>query len=142
MAHKKVYNMFQINLIVFYVICIMLVPILSVISYLFDLHLYTSINSIMIIFTAMLLVFFITGLIYLLITKDHYKRKLKPSYQREFTIVLSVSAMGVIGLGVMFLYLGGPQLYVPHVIIPVAIITFSLLYIVGTRYFNISLLRK
>ncbi len=89
-----------------------------------------------------MLVFLITGLIYLLITRDHFERKLKPSYQREFTVVLSVSAIGVVGMGIMFLYLGGPQLYVPHVILPVAIVTFSLLYIIGNRYFNISLLRR
>jgi amino acid transporter len=142
MNHKKVYNVFQINLIAFLVICIMLVPILSVISYLFDLHLQTSPESIIIISTAIMLVFLITGLIYLLITRDHFERKLKPSYQREFTVVLSVSAIGVVGMGIMFLYLGGPQLYVPHVILPVAIVTFSLLYIIGNRYFNISLLRR
>ncbi len=142
MSHKKVYNVFQINLIVFLVICIMLVPILSVISYLFDLHLQTSPVSVIIISTVIMGIFFVTGLVYILITKDHFKRKLKASYQREFTIVLSVSAIGVVGMGIMFLYLGGPELYVPHVIIPVAIVTFSLLYVIGNRYFNISLLRK
>ncbi len=90
MSHKKVYNVFQINLIVFLVICIMLVPILSVISYLFDLHLQTSPVSVIIISTVIMGIFFVTGLVYILITKDHFKRKLKASYQREFTIVLLV----------------------------------------------------
>ena len=142
MKHKKVYNEFQINLIVFYVVCVMLVPILSVISFLFDFHLYTTTNSIILVSSIILLVFFVSGLTYLLIRREHFERKLKPSYQREFTFVMSISAIGVLGLGIMFLFFGGPILYVPHVIIPIAIVTFSGLFIVGDRYFNISLLRR
>ena len=142
MKHKQVYNVFQINLIVFYVSCLMLVPILSIIAYLFDFHLYTTTNSIILVSAIILLVFFVAGLTYLLFTRDHYERKLKPSYQREFTIIMSVSAMGVLGLGIMFLFFGGPILYVPHVVIPTAIVTFTLLFIVGNRYFNISLLKR
>ncbi len=142
MNHKKVYNVFQINLIVFYVTCIMLVPILLVISYLFDFHLYTSTNSIILIASFILLIFFVIGLIYLLLTRDHYERRLKPSYTREMTITISVSALGVLGLGIMFMYVGGPAFYVPHVIIPIAIVMYSILYFVGIRYFNVSLLKR
>lgn len=142
MQHKRVYNVFQINLIGFYTICIMLIPIFAVVSYLFDFHLYTSTNSIFLIGSFLLLAFFVAGLIYLLITREQYERKLKPSYQQEFTLIMGVSALGVLGLGIVFIYLGGPILYVPHVIIPIAIFVYSLLYLVGNRYFNISLLRR
>ena len=142
MQHKKVYNNFQINLIMFYVACFMFVPILVVISYLFDFHLYTSTNTIILIATIILSIFFTVGLIYLLMTREYYERRLKPSYQREMTITLSISAIGVLGLGIMFIYFGGPTYYVPHVIIPVGIGTYSILYFIGIRYFNVSLLNR
>lgn len=142
MNHKRVYNVFQINLIVFYALCIMLVPMFTVVSYIFDFHLYTSTNSIILIGAILLGVVFVTGLVYLLVKRDQYERKLKPSYQREFTIVMSVSALGVLGLGVMFLYFGGSLFYVPHVIIPIGIGVYAVLYLIGDRYFNVSLLRR
>ena len=126
----------------FYVACFMFVPILVVISYLFDFHLYTSTNTIILIATIILSLFFTIGLIYLLMTREYYERRLKPSYQREMTITLSISAIGVLGLGIMFIYFGGPTYYVPHVIIPVGIGTYSILYFIGIRYFNVSLLNR
>ena len=142
MHRKKVYNAFQINLIVFYTICFMLVPTVSIIAYIFDFHLITSANTIILIGTVLMLVVFVFGLLYLMLTKDFYKRRLKPSYQREFTITLVTSGIGVLGLGVLFLYIGGQALYVPHVIIPLGIAVFSGMYLLGNRYFNVSLLRR
>ena len=139
---KKVYNVFQINLIVFYIVCVMIVPMFSVVSYLFDFHLYTSINTIILIATFILVIFFSIGLTYLLLTRYKYERRLKPSYTREMTLLLTVCAIGVLGLGILFEYFGGPGYYVPHVIIPVGIVTYALLYFVGIRYFNVSLLRR
>jgi len=55
---------------------------------------------------------------------------------------MSVCALGVLGLGILFMYFGGSDYYVPHFIVPIAIIVFSILYIVGDRYFNVSLLKK
>jgi len=78
----------------------------------------------------------------LLLTREQFERKLKPSYQKEFTFIMAISALGVLGLGILFLYLGGQSLYVPHVIIPLAIVVYSALYIIGDRYFNVSLLRR
>lgn len=142
MNHKKVYNQFQINLIVFYIACVTMIPLLCIISYLFDFHLYTSTNTIMLTSAIVLLVFFVIGLIYILLSRDFYERRLKPSYQREFTFVMSIWALGVLGVGIMFMYFGGPDHYVPHVIIPTAIVTFTGIYALGDKYFNISLLRR
>ena len=142
MNRKKVYNVFQINLIVFYIICEMIVPIFAVIAYLFDWHLYTSVNTIILIGAIILLVFFVVGLVYLLLTREKYERKLKPSYTREMTIVLTVSAVGVLGLGVLFMYFGGPSYYVPHVITPMGILSYAIIYFIGIRYFNVNLLRR
>jgi amino acid transporter len=142
MQHKKVYNAFQINVIVFSVFCIMLVPIMSIVSYIFDLHIVASTNLILLITGSITVVTFLVGIVYLLLTRDRYERRLKAIYQREFTILMITSGLGVLGLGILFLYLGGPALYVPHVIIPIGIAVFTGLYVLGDRYFNVSLLRR
>jgi amino acid transporter len=90
----------------------------------------------------LLLIYFVGGLVYVLVTKEQYQRKLKPSYQKEFTLIMSVSGMGVLGMGILFLYFGGAPLYVPHVIIPLGIVVFTGLSLIGDRYFNVSLLQR
>lgn len=142
MKRKKVYNRFQVNLIVFYVVCMLMVPIFIVVSYMFDLHNYTSTNKIVLISSILTLIFFVTGLTLLLLTKDKYERKLKPSYPREFMVVNIFSAFGIIGIGIFYTYLGGSFFYVPHVIIPLFIGVYAAVFYVGDRIFNVNLFRK
>lgn len=142
MKHRKVYNEFQINLILFAITCIMLIPIVSVVSYIFDLQEYTSTSTILLVASALLIIFFVIGIIYILITKDKYKRRLKPSYQREFTTILVVCGFGILGIGIMFIYLGGPVFYVPHVIVPLFIGIYSFIFLIGDIYFNVRYIRK
>ena len=142
MKRKKVYNLFQINFILFYSFCFMLVPILLVISYIFDLHTVTSVNNIILIADIIAVVVFIVGLLYLLLTRDKYERRLKPSYQKEFLALIIITGFGILGLSVLFIYVGGLLFYVPHVIIPLFLFAYLLLYIVGEKYFNMNLLRR
>ena len=142
MKRKKVYNLFQINLILFYSFSILLVPILIVFSYIFDLHLVTSANRIILVATIISAITFVIGLTFILITRDHFQRRLKPSYSKEFLWLIIISAFGILGIGVIFIYLTELEFYVAHVIIPLFLLTYLLLYIVGQKYFNINLLKR
>ena len=142
MKRKKIYNLFQINLILFYTLCFMLVPILLVVAYIFDLHNYTSVNNIILIADIITIFIFIVGMLLIFLTRDQYERKLKPSYQKEFLALIIISAFGILGIGVLFMYLGGLLFYVPHVIIPLFLLSYLILYIVGEKFFNMNLLRR
>ncbi len=142
MKRKKIYNLFQINLILFYTFCFFLVPILLVISYIFDLYNYTSINNIILIAGSITIIVFAIGLTYLLTTREQYRRKLKPSYQKEFLILIVIVTFGVLGIAILFIYLGGLLFYVPHVTIPLFLFAYLILFIVGQKYFNVNLLRR
>lgn len=120
----------------------MLVPVFVIFTYIFDVQLYTSTNMIILVASIILLVYFVIGLLYVLLHKEKNQRRLKPSYQREFTYIMSISGLGVLGMGIMYLFFGGRTLYVPHVIIPLAIAVFTGLYLLGDRYFNVSLLQR
>lgn len=142
MSRKKVYSMFQINIIVFIVFCIMTVPIVAVVSYIFNLQDLVSVTTIFYVALSVLIINAGVGVAYIVITKENYRRRLKPSYQKEFTFVMTITAIGVLGCGVLFMYLGGIELYVPHLIIPIGIFAFTVLYLLGDRFFNINLLRR
>ena len=142
MKRKKVYNLFQINLILFYTFSALLVPILIVFSYILDLHLLTSARRIILVADVMAIIVFIVGLTFILITRDHFQRRLKPSYSREFLWLIIIAAFGILGIGIIFIYLGGLEFYIPHIIIPLFLTTYLLLYFVGEKYFNINLLKR
>ena len=142
MKRKKVYNLFQINLILFNSFSILLVPILVVFAYIVDLHLVTSTNRIILFAVIIAAITFIVGLIFILITRDHFQRRLKPSYSKEFLWLIIISAFGILGIGILYTYLGGLELYVPHIIIPLFLIAYLLLYAVGQKYFNINLMKR
>ncbi|MBN2604263.1 MAG: hypothetical protein JXR62_00400 [Bacilli bacterium] len=142
MKRKKVYNLFQINLILFYTFSFLLVPILVVLSYIFDLYLVASTNNIILVADIITLIVFVVGFVYMMITRDHFERRLKPSYPKEFLWLILISAFGVLGIGIIFIYLGGLLYYVPHVVIPLFLSTYLILFIVGEKYFNVNLLKR
>lgn len=115
---------------------------LVVISYIFDLHLVTSPIVVIGVSVVITLIYFVIGFIYILIKKEQFKRKLKPTYIQEFSTLFIINALGVLGVGVLFIYLGGPDQYVPHVIIPLFLGSYLLIFIAGDRFFNINLLKK
>ena len=142
MKRKRVYTQFQVNLIVFYAMCLLFVPVVIVFSYLFDLHLYTSTNNIVLISSYITLAFFIVGLIFLLVTRDRYRRMLKPSYRREYILLLVFSGLGILGTGIFYTYLGGSFFYFPHVIIPSGIVIFTLTSFIGNKFFNVDIFKN
>jgi len=139
---KKVYNLFQINLIVFYCVSFLLVPVFIVIAYLFDLHKYTSTNYIVLIASMIALIFFIIGLTYLLIRRDKLERVLKPSYRKEYFIIVIFSGLGILGFGIFYTYLGGSFFYVPHVVIPLFIVVYVLVTFLGNKFFNVKIIKN
>ena len=142
MKRKRVYNQFQINLIVFYAASILLVPMFIVVSYMLDLHLYTSTNYIVLIASIIALVFFVIGFTSITVLKKKTERILKPSYYREFIILLACTTFGIVGFGIFYTYLGGQSIYIPHVIIPLFIVTYSVETIMGHRFFNVDIIRN
>jgi hypothetical protein len=113
-----------------------------VVAYMFDLHLYTSTNYIVLIASIIALGFFVIGIAYLLVRREQTERKLKPSYYREFIILLACTTFGIVGFGIFYTYLGGSARYIPHVIIPLFIVTYSVETVLGHRFFNVDIIRN
>ncbi|PAT01218.1 hypothetical protein CI105_07660 [Candidatus Izimaplasma bacterium ZiA1] len=142
MKRKKVYNLFQIYLILFYTASFLIIPSVLVVSYIFDLQVFASTNRIILIADGLGLIFFIIGSLLILINRDKLERKLKPTYHREFNILLVTVSLGVLGINVLYLYLGGDIIYIPHIMIPLFVFSYLIMFIIGDRYFNVDLLKK
>lgn len=134
--------MFQINIIMTIIVTIMAVPTVSVFTYIFNMTNYISVSTILYISLAFMIIIFGVSFLYTILTRDRLSRRLKASYQREFTFISVMSALGVLGSSILFTYLGGDQFYILHVLIPLGLITYAIIYIVGDRFFNVSFIRR
>ena len=142
MKRRKVYNLFQINLLLLIVTASLLTPTILVFSYIIDFHNIIDETSIILISLVITIIFGTTGVLYVLMNKEQTERKVKVAYPREFSALLVVVSFGVLGIGILFLYLNGPMSYVPNIIIPLFIFSYTILFFVGEKYFNVRLLRK
>jgi len=106
------------------------------------LQIFASTNRIILIADGLGLIFFIIGSLLILLNRDKLERRLKPSYQREFNILLITVSLGVLGINVLYLYLGGDIIYIPHIMIPLFVFSYLVMFIIGDKYFNVDLLKK
>lgn len=142
MNHKHVYNLFQINSIVSIISIIVATPIVCLITYLFSVQDYITVNDILYISLGVTILVLGVTSVFLILTREKHRKKLKSSYAKEFTFCTTLSTLAIFGFGILFIYLGGPDFYVPHVILPLGIFTYSILYLVGNRFFNVKLIRR
>lgn len=142
MKRRKVYNLFQINLILLVVTATLTTPIILVFSYIIDFHKVIDQVSIILISLVVTAVVAAFGAMYVVMNKERNERKVKVSYPKEFSALLVVTSFGILGIGILFLYLNGPMSFVPNIIIPLFIFSYSLLFYIGEKYFNVRLLRK
>jgi len=142
MKRKKVFNLFQINLILLVSFAVLSIPIIIVFAYIVDLHLYLDEVNIILIAALITTIASISGTVYLILTKEKTERTVKASYTKEYSTLLVISSFGVLGIGILFIYLIGPLSSVPYIVIPLFIFTYTILFFAGEKYFNVNLLRK
>ena len=142
MKRKKVFNLFQINLILLVSFAVLSIPIIIVFAYIVDLHLYLDEVNIILIAALITTIASISGTVYLILTKEKTERTVKASYTKEYSTLLVISSFGVLGIGILFIYLNGPLSSVPYIVIPLFIFTYTILFFAVEKYFNVNLLRK
>lgn len=138
----KIYSEYEIRVILFYATMILALPNVLVLSYIFDfsskLDIYRFIFWVAMVVIAMT----IAGTLILLLNRDHYKRRVKASYRGEFIYLLFQSAFGLLGIAVLYDYLGGSRQYIANVMIIVFAAFFYLLYTLGRKYFKFDYMNK
>ncbi len=138
----KIHSEFEIRMILFYATMILLLPNILVITYIFDLDKQVDIMAFMFwAFIGILALASIgTGILYL--QRDHLRRKVKPSYRGEFIYLLFISAFGLLGVAVMYDYLGGNRQYIANVLIVIFALLLYILIFLGRRFFKFDYMGK
>lgn len=140
--NRNIYTIFHINIILFIVISIMFIPIVSVIAFIFDIQEIIDPLYIILAGASGLVIFLGAGTLLLVLQRARYDRRVKPVYHREFSLIVFICSLGVLGSGIIFTYFGGPTKYIAHVIIPIFLLVFSGVIFIGRRYLNIDFSRR
>ena len=140
--NRNLYTIFHINIIVLIVSSVMFIPIVSVIAFIFDLQDFIDPLYIILAGASCLVIFVGASVILLVFQRSRYYRRVKPSYHKEFSLIVFICALGVLGSGIIFTYFGGPSKYIAHVIIPIFLAVFSVVIFIGRRYLNVNLFRR
>jgi hypothetical protein len=138
----KIYSEYEIRVILFYATMILALPNVLVLSYIFDFASVLDIYRFMFWVAMVVVALAIAGTLILLLNRDHYKRRVKASYRGEFIYLLFQSAFGLLGIAVLYDYLGGSRQYIANVMIIVFAAFFYLLYTLGRKYFKFDYMKK
>lgn len=140
--NRNIYTILHINIILFIFSSVMFIPIVSVMAFIFDVQDVIDPLYIILAGASGLVVFVGAGTIYLVLQRSRFDRRVKSSYHKEFSLIVFLCALGVLGSGIIFTYFGGASEYIAHVIIPIFLTVFSIVIFVGKRYLNVDLFRR
>jgi len=138
----KISTQFEINAIVFYANMILFLPLVLVITYLFEIDKHININDFMFWILIANFIILITGTIILALNRDRLKRKVKVTYKDEYFYLIFLFVFGLLGFVVMYDNMGGDRAYIANILV---VLFAGLLYIailLGRRYFNLDYIRN
>ena len=140
--NQHIYSQFEINSICFFATMFWLMPLVLVITYVFDLDRFLDMNRF--IFWVIIGVFALTflGILTLTVQKDRLKRQVKPTYVGEYTYLLFIHAFGILGFVVFYDYLGLDRQYIANVLLILAAMFMYLLLRLGRAFFKIDYMQK
>lgn len=139
---QKVYSRYEISKIMFVWTMVGFLPMLLVISYMLDLHLYYDeliiIISISIVNAASIMI----GVLVLFYERNRLRRQVKTHYRAEFIYIIFVSAFSLLGVVVLFDYLGGNRDYIANILVFLSSLVLVLLGYFGRRYFKLDYISR
>jgi nitrate reductase gamma subunit len=138
----KISTQFEINAIVFYANMVLFLPLVLVITYLFEIDKHLNINDFMFWTLIANFVILITGTIILAINRDRLRRKVKVTYKDEYFYLIFLFVFGLLGFVVIYDNMGGNRAYIANILI---ILFAGLLYLaifLGRRYFNLDYIKN
>jgi len=138
----KIYSLYEINVINFYATMVWLLPMILVVTYVFEIDQKLDINR-FIFWTAITnLILVLIGTAVLLLKRDAWKRQVKPNYQTEFVYLLFICSFGILGLVVFYDYMHGDRQYIANILIIVASILVYFLIKLGRKFFKFDYMKK
>jgi hypothetical protein len=84
----------------------------------------------------------ILGTLFLFLKKDSLKRMVKSNYIYEFYFLVIISVFGILGMVVLFDYLGGNRQYIANILILVVVIFVYILLQLGRKFFKFDFKKR
>lgn len=138
----KIYSRFEISVILFYLSMIFFMPVVLVITYTFEVDQLLNINTFMFWLLIANVIIMVIGTFLLMLGKDSLKRQVKPTYRTEFIFLILLFSFGVLGLVVLYDYLGGNRAYIANILVVLfAALVYSLIYL-ARKYFKFDYMKK
>lgn len=138
----KIYTQFEINSIVFYANMILFLPLILVVTYLFEIDKLLNINTFMFWTLIVNFAILVIGSIILALRRDLLKRKVKPIYRGEYYYLIFQFVFGILGFVVMYDYMGGNRAYIANILVVIFAGMVYLAIFLGKRYFNLDYIGK
>ncbi len=138
----KIYTKYEVTLINFYATMLWFVPMVLVITYVFEIDQLFNINR-FIFWLAMSNLFgIVVGTFVLLFRRDHLRRQIKPNYQTEFIYLLFISSFGMLGFIVFYDYMGFDRQYIANVLVIVGAILLYILLQLSRKIFKFDFMKR
>jgi hypothetical protein len=117
-------------------------PLLLVFTYIFNIERVIDPFLFLYIVLAANVLITAVGILILNLNKDSLKRKVKPNYTYEFYFLTIISVFGILGIVVLFDYLGGNRQYIANILILIVVLFVYVLLQLGRRFFNFDFKKR
>jgi len=120
----------------------MFLPLILVFTYLFEFDRHININTFIFWVVIVNLVVLVIGTIVLALNKDKLKRKVKATYRSEFFYLIFLFVFGLLGIIVLYDYMGGNRAYIANILVVIFTgLTFLSIYL-GKTIFKFDYINK
>lgn len=139
---SRIYSQYEINVINFFASMIWLLPMVLVVTYVFEVDQLLNINQFIFWLAISNAILTLIGTGVLLLKRDSMKRKVKAGYRNEFIYLLFVCAFGLLGFVVFYDYMGFNRQFIANVLIVMAALLFYILLKLGRRFYKFDYMNK
>jgi len=139
---NKIHSQYEINIINFYASMIWLLPMILVVTYVFEIDQKLNINQF--IFWSAIANFILTlvGSGIILLKRDTWKRQVKAEYRTEFIYLLFTCSFGILGFVVFYDYMGGDRQYIANFLVIIGSVLVYILLNLGRTFFKFDYMKK
>lgn len=121
---------------------LMFLPLVLVFTHLFEFDRHININTYILWVVIVNLVALIIGTVFLALNKDRLKRKVKATYRGEFFYLIFLLVFGLLGMIVLYDYMGGDRAYIANILVVIfAGLAFLTIYL-GRTFFKFDYINK
>jgi hypothetical protein len=138
----RIYSKYEINSMLFYGTVILFTPLILVFTYVFNIEKVIDPIIFLLIVLGVNLLIGILGTLFLFLKKDSLKRMVKSNYIYEFYFLVIISVFGILGMVVLFDYLGGNRQYIANILILVVVIFVYILLQLGRKFFKFDFKKR